>query len=285
MSDESLTFRLQETTSPPGEIALADLAAVGRHLQELATRVSRWVADIDRPGRSTAVVEQAAALRLTGLRTGSTVLEVARGPSGLLDFDVPFEESFDNRFWSMIVAIGADTPPPDAPQRVRESVVALIDALEHAAGRVEVTRTNGARIDFRPADRERDVWVAPGRVVSEDTITVSGTLEMIDLASLRFRLRDDVGNPIPLDGIADPMAARTLLGLRAEATGHPVHDSRGRLTAIAQAALARSLVPEAWLMRVNDDSWMTPIDGPDVDGGVDFEDNEWHSFLSAIKGG
>lgn len=285
MTTDRFTLSLQETSAPPGEIALADLAAIGAHLQDLATRVGRWVGHIERPGRSTSSVEEAVALRLSGLKAGSTVLEVTRGPSRYLDFDVPFEEAFDERLWQTIVAIGHDAPPEDAPAGVRESAVGLLDALKHAARKVEVARPSGASVTFRPAERDRGAWAVAGRAVEEGTVSVTGVVEMADLRSHKYRLRDDVGNAIPLEGVGDPSSTARLLGERADAVGRPVRDTHGRLVAVSAPTLRAATVAASWTVPVQDEAWKdVALPGPDPDGGVEFSDDEWDGFLAALRG-
>lgn len=286
MTIDRYTLRLHETSSPPGEIALTDLAALSGRLQDLTTRVGRWVAEIDRPGRSTLGVEETTALRLSRLAEGSTVLEISRGPDGRLDIDTPLEESVASRLWETMAAIGQDAPPAAAPVGIRESAVALLDALAHVAGLVEFSRPDGGRIAFRPADRDRSVWAVEPGVPGEQQVTVTGIVEMVDLRSHRFRLRDDVGNRIALHDIQDDGTAGRLVGERAEAVGHPVLDQRGRLVAVAQAAVMSSTIPGEWTSPVRDSSWrdVENYPGPDPKGGVEFTDEEWASFLAAVKG-
>jgi hypothetical protein len=286
MTVDRFTLHLHETTSPPGEIALADLAAVSGRLQELTTRVGRWVAEIDRPGRSTAVVEAATALRLSRLTEGSTVLEISRGPDGRLDFDTLLEESVASRLWETIAAIGQDAPPPAAPAGIKDSAVALLDALTRVAGLVEFSRQDGAQVTFRPAERDRAVWAVQALAAEEHLVTVTGIVEMVDLRSHRFRLRDDVGNRIALHDIKDDSTAGRLVGERGEARGRPMLDARGRLVAVNEVTITPSNVPGDWGARVVDDSWrdVKRYPGPDPEGGAELTDEEWESFLTAVKG-
>jgi len=278
-------LKLEETGLPPGEIELRDLANVSAKLQELATRVGRWVAGIDRTGRSTADVEDAVGLRLTEIRTGSTVLALARGPVASPLFDAPLEEQFDTRMWQTLNAIGNDAPEDETPARVRESALGLLDALDHAAGRVVVSRSDGARFTFRPVDRDRQVWATVRKSVDEQEVTLSGVVKAVDLDSRRFRLQDDVGNRIPLEGIDDVQVARELLDRRADAVGLPVRDARGRIQSLQVSSIDLSHVPEAWTASHHDNSWQdTDLPGPDPDGGVELSDDEWSSLMAVLKG-
>lgn len=278
--------RLMHTKSPAGEIDLRDLACLADQLQTLATRVGRWVAGIDRVGRSTGEVEETVGLRLTGLHDGSTVLEIERGPAAELLFDVPLEEEFDRRFWETLGAIGTDSPRDDTPGLVRESALGVLDALRRAAGAVELTRPqDGARLEFRPAERDRRVWSRAPSILEDREVTLSGIVKAVDLATHKFRLHDDVGNRIPLEGIDDPDIARELLNRRADAVGLPVRDNRGRISALRVSSIRVAHVPPEWTRRVVDDAWQNAsVPGPDPDGGVEFTDDEWLSFMAAVRG-
>lgn len=122
--------------------------------------------------------------------------------------------------------------------------------------------------------------------VTDETVTVSGVVEMADLRSHRFRLRDDVGNAIALNEVADVTAARGLVGERADAVGQPLRDNRGRLTALSSATVVAAQVPASWTQRVRDDTWqeLAWAQGPDPEGGVEVDDAEWAVFLAAVKG-
>ena len=280
-------LRLKKTGLPSGEIELRDLARIGEHLQDLATRVGRWVAGIDRVGRSTGEVEDAVGLRLVGIRGGSTVLVIERGPALDSLFDVPLEAAFDDRLWETLGAIGTDAPRDDTPLLVRESAVNLLDALKHAAPEVQLTREHdNARIAFRTAERDRRVWQIGSRTVEDQVITVSGIVTMVDLETHRFRLHDDVGNSIVLQGVDDSIEVRRLIGERADATGNPVRDAKGRLTGLQTTGVVESRLPQSWTTHARDDTWreLAQASQPDPDGAFEFSDEEWATFLAAIRG-
>ena len=279
-------LRLRGMDVPPGEIGLRDLANISTQLQDLATRLGRWVAGIERVGRSTGDVEDAVALRLTTIRAGSTGLVIERGRAYQPLFDVPLEEEFDALLWETWEAIAADAPRQDTPPLVRQSAVGLLEALGHAAPEAELRRTaDGARISFRPGERDKRVWIAPDTTVDESDLTLSGVVKMVDLDSHKFRLVDDVGNRIPLEGVDNSDVARELLDRRADAVGQPRRDSRGRISALVVSSISPADVPVPWTQHVRDDSWReAPISGPDPDGGVEFTDDEWAAFISAMNG-
>lgn len=279
-------LRLQEMALPSGEIALSDVAAIAAKLQDLSTKVSRWVADIDGVGRSPRVVEEAAALRLSGVGRGSTVLGISHGVHDRLDFDLPFEQEVGHQFWNIVAALGNDAPPAQAPDSVRESAVGLLDALQHAAPLVEIRRGDGARVEFRPAERDRGVWRLPSRTTASEEATIVGRLEMVDLRACRFRIADDVGNRVTLEHVVDAEAvSREMVGQRTSATGLPTRDKAGRVISVEAPRLQLVPVPANWLPERRA-AWHLPSDGrgPEPGGGAHFEDGEWDSFLAAVKG-
>lgn len=277
-------IRLQEMAIPDGEIALVDLAAIGGRLQELSTRVSRWVAEIDGAGRSPALVEEAASLRLVGVRVGSTVLEIRRGTHDTLELDLPFERQVTAKFWEIVAAVGTDSPPADAPVQVCESALQLLDALQHAAPLVTVMGQDGRNVEFRPAERDRSVWRPPVEPVLEP-VTITGRLEAVDLRTNRFRIADDVGNRIALRDVADAEDAARLVGTRVAASGIPSRDARGRLTSITEPVLIAAALPASFRQHQEASEWSVPEGyvGPDPDAGIDLDDDEWASFLAVVN--
>jgi hypothetical protein len=285
MSTEDFEIRLSATHDPDGQISLAELAALAERLQELATRVARWVVDIDGPGRSPAAIDEIAHLRLSGLEVGSTRLLVTRGSPGALDFEEPVERDLSRRFWEVIAGISTDTPPEDAPTGVRESALGLLDAFMRSSGEVRVTRQRDrAQAEFRPAERSRTVWVPVPDVESVEELAVSGELEMVDLHSGTFRVRDDVGNAITLYHVREPGTIARLVGTRALASGVRSRARRG--TALDDVTvLPAAPLPGDWTGAMDDESWRDRLadSGPDPAGGVDVDDDDWQAFVSALR--
>lgn len=289
MTENRIRIRLAETAAPSGEIALSDLAAIGSRLQELSTRTGRWILDITGPGRSPRALAELSDLRLAGLEAGSTVLDIARGPTDTLDVADPVERDIEGTFWQVIAGIANDAPPPQAPAAVRESALGLLEALDHAAGRVEVTRIgDGARVDFRPRERARAVWAPHEADAVLGTVSVTGRVEMVDLASGRFRLHDDADNQIALDRVADPDAAAYLIGKVATARGTRAPGQRRGLVLVDATLSPASPLPDSWLTGGNSDTetWARELSkpGPDPAGAAEMSDDEFASFLAAARG-
>src|SRR6476661_2714484 len=97
-----------------GEIRLGDLAAISAALQDLNTRIARLITG-QTTGRTPEVVAKVAQLRLTGLRDGSTKLDIGYGDEEVLpDSDSEFsrlEDETAERFWQIIEGITTGKRP------------------------------------------------------------------------------------------------------------------------------------------------------------------------------
>ena len=284
MSTEEYEFRLSATHDPAGQISLTELGVLAERLQDLATRIARWAADVHGPGRSPAVLAEIAHLRLAGLAEGSTLLSICRGAPGTLDVEDDVERDLSHKFWDVIAGISVDAPPDDAPDGVRESAVAVLDALGRASDSVTITRLrDDAQTQFRPSERSRAVWL-PEPEASTEQLTVHGTLEMVDLHSGTFRVRDAVGNAITLYNVRDPHATAILVDHRAIATGTRNAARRGPALDEVTVAPAEPL-PPGWIHGTDDESWRERLGaGPERAGGVDVDDDEWVAFVAALQG-
>lgn len=283
MESNDLELRLSGLPTPDGEIALADLVAITGPLQELAVRVGRLAADEERPGRSHVAVENVTRLRLTGVTEGSTRLRIAYGQPDVLPIDDGLEQRTADLFWDVVSALGSGRKPDWTTPLIEESAVRLLDGLSRA-DKVTLTRGADEPVTFRPASVDRAPWTRSSRVVDEE-VTMVGLLEMVDLGSGRFRLRDDVGNRILLQRVVDPHAAATLVDRRVSATGHPIRGTLGEFRGVDSAALEPFVLPHEWTAGARTD-WQKALSrpGPDPDGGVEMTDEEFAQFLAAAKG-
>lgn len=281
----NLTFRLEGTSVPSGEIGLDTLARFGQALQELATRVARHVVGQHGPGRTVAAAATIVDLRLTGLSKGSTKLDVAFGDPEVLGFDVGIEREIADRFWEVVVAVPAASPPPWTTALIAESTVRLIDALSGAADQTEIARADGRRVTWATATLARDPWRQPQPAPQAGSITVTGRLEKVDLSDRRFRIRDDVGNKIALEGVVDADEVGHLVGQRTTATGAPVHGRDGRLQAVHGAVLHPAPPRASWhpnaVSSLEDMLATTP--GPDPGGIADVTEQDIDELLAAIE--
>lgn len=277
-----LRIRLTGTAAPSGEIALSDLAALASSLQELATRVARHVVGQHGPGRTVAAAARVVDLRLTGLRQGSTVLDVSFGESNVLPLKGGPESDIADRFWEVVGGIQAGVPPQWASQSVRDSAVKLVDAFAAAADEVAIQRADGRTAAWRTARAPRTSWLLVDTVETE-RVTVVGRLEKVDLADRRFRIRDDVGNTITLEDVDDAEVVGPLVGQRTAATGAPVRAAEGRLRGLRDAAVEPAPVAAEWRpgRRSDLDAIFARAPGPDP-AGLDLSDEEISAFLAAL---
>ena len=284
MEPNDLELRLSGLPTPDGEIALADLVAITGPLQELALRVGRLAAEEERPGRSHAAVENVTRLRLTGVAEGSTRLTIAYGQPGVLPIDDGLEQRTADLFWDVVSALGSGRKPDWTTPLIDESAVRLLDALSRA-DEVALVRGAGRPMTFRPTAVDRAPWTRSGDRVADTEVTMVGLLEAVDLASGRFRLRDDVGNRIPLQRVVDPHGAAKLVDQKVSATGHPIRGAMGEFRGLDSAALEPFVLPQEWTADARPD-WRAVLSrpGPDPDGGAEMTDEEFAQFLAAAKG-
>jgi hypothetical protein len=288
MATDDFEFRLQETGLPDGEISLNDIASLAGRLQELATRVGRWVTEQEGPGRTRNYITEIAALRLRRMEEGSTRLVIGRGAADQLEVRLPLEQEVDDRFWQIMAALGTDAPPVEAPPGVLESGREVLEALTRASKSVSITRSrDGARTEFRPAEKDREAW----RVADEESggtdLAVTGRLKALDLESGRFKIRDDAGNAIHLHSVVEPELAARLVGQRATAVGRAILGPDARVRWIESPSItAATPLSESWTPGRRDDSWRDRIEGtgPDPRGGAEFSEDEWEGFLEAVRG-
>jgi hypothetical protein len=247
METNDIELRLTGTGVPDGEIGLGDLAAIASSLQELALRIGRHLTGQQGPGRTRDAFERVTRLRLRGLEAGSSRLAIAYGEPDVLPVDVGAERDTARLFWEVVAGIGSGHRPTWVPAPVSRSALALIEALDRAATTVEVHRADGAHLRIRPASVRRDVWVTSDTTVTDEETAVTGRLEAVDLKAPKFRIRDDVGNGIDLDEVADAETAAPLVGRRTRATGSGLLGARGQLKSLAGAVVEPDPLPATWV--------------------------------------
>ena len=113
---------------------------------------------------------------------------------------------------------------------------------------------------------------------------MSGVLEAVDLKPPgRFRLRDDVGNAIPLDRVANSVDARTLIGTRVTAVGEALLGSAGQVQRLVDATVVALRLPD-WSVPSSAASAMRVTNSP-IAGGVEgVSDEEVDDFLALVRG-
>lgn len=281
---DDLTLRLSGTDFPDGEIDLDDLSRVAGSLHELATRIGRHVVGQTGPGRIREAAARAVTLRLAGLGSGSTALRLTVGEEGVL-VRGRTQDDVVERLWDVVVGVQDNSPPAWTTALVAESAVRTLDALAAAAERAEFARGDGRQAAWLLAQVKREPWQQIRLRFAERTVTVSGRLEKVDLANRRFRIRDDVGNRIHLDDVADVEDAATLVGQRTTATGQGRYDDQGVLRGLTSVRIARRELPGSWTSPRTADyrELIGAAPGPDPAGLADLTVDEVDAFLAALR--
>lgn len=128
-------IRLLDHDSPDGELLAADALALISSFKDVAYRLTRSIADRPGLGRTDAVLEELATVRV-GLRPGSTRVVFVVGDAGaLVD---PLAQQVDEAFWSIVDSLDSNERPEAISDSVAESVDRLVVALQKAAPRAEI---------------------------------------------------------------------------------------------------------------------------------------------------
>lgn len=284
MAKHEIEFRLLGTHVPDGQIGLSELSAVASALQDLATRIGRHAAGQDGAGRTKAAAEAVTRLRLTGLGKGSTRLSVAYGQADVLPIDLDLEDETESAFLEIVEAISIGERPAWTPEPVAESALAVVEAFRRSADSVAVTTPTGRQFTVEPATANRSIW-RPGSTQPAQLRSATGRLEAVDLKSRRFRIRDDVGNAIPLEHVVDSAHVAHLIDQRVTATGQSVSGSHGELRGLTSPTIAATPLPSEWQPgRPVDWSSELAKPGPDFEGGPELTDEEFDAFISFVDG-
>ena len=269
---------------PAGEIDLADLADVGEALQQLVLRIGRHEWGGSGPGRSKGTVERATRLRLRGLRAGSTVLDLAIGEDLVVDDGI--ERQTLDRFREIVSGMAANAVPSWVTPLIGESALRTLDAFAHVGPECEITGSRWpAPVRFAPARAARAVWsaAAGGLVTASSTTEISGILEAVDLKSPgRFRLRDDVGNAIPLERVVNIDDARVLIGTRVTAVGAASYGTIGQVLRLTDSVVTGATLP-TWHVEPVAAAAIAGASPTDFDGVDGVDEDEVDHFLAIVR--
>jgi hypothetical protein len=283
MSSRAYSFRLEGLSTPSGEISLRDLANIADALQLTATRIARQIGGQTGRGRSTGAIDRMSELRLSGIGSGSTVLEMHLGDSESLLLPSGDEETVAERFEEVFVALATNSPPSWADAAVKEAIGEVAHQVK-TSGAKRVTAYRGFGISSTPwqvvdvRSFDLGVW----RVVEErdtDRITMTGHLDKVDLRARRFRVRDDVGHDVTLEDVVDVDAAAQLIGKRVVASGVAERE-QGRVVRIIEPVLAHEVLPSDWFVQ---SATNLPEGGAVVPGSITgISDQEIDDFLAGF---
>jgi hypothetical protein len=281
---------------------LADLARVADGAQRVVTRIARGMIDRGQGSLPRQAVE-ATTLFLTGIRSGSTVLDIALpelGGDTLSAREMP--ASLGEMALAVLVesleVLSEDEPEPVLPVGVDDGVIECMDQwLRALRGYRAVTvdselsgRSRRAVLSPKSArERLRNAASQPSvPFVSADHQALTGRLYALNLRTGTFRIEDDARHSIRLtvpEDVRDDAAQ--LINTRVRAIGRASLDERRRLLSFDVAAfeLLPDLVDQtAFFERHELVAPPRTITGDDLAQGVipDLSDGDIDEFMSAL---
>ena len=211
-----IELRMYGQADPPGELRADAAARVGEALQDVILRLTREAANAAGLGRPPRVLEQLGEVRLAGVTQGSTRLIFRLGDPSALDVD-PLSGATDRMFTELVTGIAQNRRPAFVTETIAEATARFVASLQKASPQTDVTLSGRTVARLETGRVDRTVWQQTAGPVQEATLV--GQLEDLDLHRDHFRLRDDVGNRIELDDVANSDEAASLGGQRVIAPG------------------------------------------------------------------
>lgn len=212
-----IEFRLVGHDSDDGELLAADAINIIRSFRELAYRLTRAVADRSGLGRTEAALERLSTVRVS-LKEGSTRVVFKVGDDEALEIADPISRDVDTAFWDIVKGVRDNHRPVAVSDTVADAVEGVIVALSKAAPVTDVTVPGHGKARLDRDQISRDPW-KPSNLEEPTETTVHGRLDMVDLRSARFRLRDAAHNSIDLVAVKNVDEAALLVGQLVSATG------------------------------------------------------------------
>lgn len=249
----TLRLRLDTDSGPQGEIRLAELAKVADQTQRIITHIAQRLVGDTITGRATTNIASATTLSLVGLRSGSTVLEIALPP---IDDDVLQAEDMPVDIGQMALSLFAqglcilaeDDSAPALPLGIDERVVQdierwlttlrpyqTVDVEAHVDGERTWAHISPrvARQALRRAEGPPDV-----PYVSAHHQALTGQLYALNLRTGTFKIEDGLGHSIPLVVPEHVRGdASQFIGRRVRVIGSATLDERHRLQSFVVSSL------------------------------------------------
>lgn len=300
----TLHLRLTSQHERDGEISLNELAKVAEQTQLVVTRIARGLIDDDSSGRPRQNVANATSLSLIGLRSGSTVLDIALPDAAADTLDaIGMPTELGEMALTVLVegleALSEDDPEPVLPVGVDDRAVQDIDhwlravrnyprvAIDAELGR------NTLHVDISPKDARSKLKQATSQpslpYVSADNQALIGKLYALNLRTGTFKIEDDARHSIRLT-VAEDMReeAAQLVNSRVRAFGNASVDQRHRLvsfTVVALEPLPELVDQKAFFEHHELAVPSRVIDQGDLTQGVvqDLSDDEIATFMAALE--
>lgn len=277
-----IEIRLFDHRSGDGELLAVDAVNLIGSFKDVTYRLTRAVAERPGLGRTDAVIESLSTVRVA-LRPGSTrVVFIVGDNTALID---PIAEQVDEAFWSIVEGLGSQRRPPEVSDTVADAVDGMVVALGRAAPRAEVTVPGYVPRMLFTRSIDRSLWQRIPHESAAETV-LHGVLEMVDLRTARFRLRDIAGNAVDLHDVVDAAHTAHLVGEQVRATGvlgigkgTQHHRMDGPLIEREESVESRlGVVPSSSLSELVDGARDAP-----TPPSLDISDDELDEFLTEIR--
>ena len=300
----TLHLRLRNQNNRDGEISLTDIAKVAEHTQRLVARIATGMIDDHARGRPRRNIVRATTLTLVGLRSGSTILDIAlpEPASDILSTeDMPRElgEMALTVMAESLAILAEDDPAPVLPVGVDDRVSDEIDDwLRALRGYTHVSidaelNDSIIRADLNPTKARTRLRRAVSQpsvpYVSANNQALTGRLYALNLRTGTFRIEDDARHSIQLSVPEDVRnEAAQLVNTRVRAYGTASVDKRHRLILFNVAALEQLpdlLDQTAFFERHELVPPPRPLEEHDLQRGIiqDLSDDEIAAFMAALE--
>jgi len=300
-----LHLRLSTREDRSGEIPLAELAKVAQETQRVVARIARGMIDDRGSGRLRRNVSEATTLFLVGLRSGSTILDIALPESAE---DTLSTEGMPVELGEMALTVLADSleilaedeRAPVLPVGVDDRAIQDIDDWLRALRSYQTVtvdtvlsrRALHAEIVPREARKRLQSALSQPSItyISADHQALTGRLYALNLRTGTFKIEDDARHSIRLavpEDVRDEAAQ--LINTRVRAIGNASLDDRRRLLSfkvVALEPLPDLLVDQkAFFERHELVVPKRSITADELRAGVitDITDDEIDSFMAALE--
>ena len=206
-------MRTYDVCFPPrdGEASAVEAAAMGEFLlawQTLLYRVTREAADLADLGRTVRQVESLSLCRVSWEGPGAVRFQV--GDPATLEVD-PLADRADVMMARILAGLITNRRAPGITNPIADAVDGLVRVLPKLGPTVIVGFPDGNAARLVTAELSREPW-RQSRTEPAEAATITGRLEMADLHSARFRVRDREGTPYDVSDVAEPVPAARLVG-------------------------------------------------------------------------
>jgi hypothetical protein len=300
----ALHLRLTGQSERDGEISLTELAKVAEEAQLVVTRIARGMIDHRASGRPRQNIAEATALSLIGLRSGSTVLDIALPEAAA---DTFIEQHMPPGLGEMALMVlveslevlGEDDERPVLPVGIDDEGSKNIDTWLRALRGYSHIEINAQLSDVTvqahivPQDARSSLKRATSQpslpYVSADNQALTGKLYALNLRTGTFKIEDDARHSIRLTVPEDLRdEAAQLVNRRVRAFGNASLDYRHRLVSFHVAAfepLPDLVDQKAFFERHDLVLPSRTIAQADLAEGVitDLSDDEIATFMAALE--